>query len=938
MLLPNNMLISRFRIGGLCALFFLCVGAGSGQIAGPAPERIRGQESVGERAVERRTADIMADPAAQGPRKNVYIKREFEIPGRENRPQDPGARFNPQTPPKPARSVSASTTASTDIAAGPHTAQTVGFSFIGGHLYDTNAFPPDSMGAVGPSQFFVFVNGLLKTFNKTTGVADGVINADPDTFFSSVMTKGFVNFTSDPQIRFDRLTKRWILAIIDVPSSSFSSIGDKPNRALIAVSDAASNGVISASTMWSFYYIQQDMVGQLTSTGEFLDYDSLGLDNNALYIGGNMFVANCTSNCFAGTSAFVVRKSSILNGGPIVVTAFRGLITAGDGPDSPRGVDNYDPAATEGYIIGPSDSTFGRLVMRRISDPGGTPTISGNIAITVDATALPINVNASGTSGQLDALDDRLFAAHIRNGRLWTAHNIAVDATGVASPSKDRDAVRWYELSVPVGAGTPTVVESGTIYDSAQFASSARWFWIPSVVVSGQGHAAFGFSSAGPAFRINAATAGRLAADALGTVNAPTLFTASSTPYNPSDGNPHRWGDYSFTSVDPDDDMTMWTIQEFCDSTDSYAVVVAKLLAPPPATPSSASSSVALGQSSATVTITGSSASGSGFFDPGSGFVKRIGASVSGGVTVNSVTYIDSTHVTLDLNTSAASAGSQNVTITNPDGQTATGTGILTVGSGGPTPTPTPTPGPSATPTPTPTPPPTGPSVMLNPPPGSTFTSSGVTFTWSAGTATANFLIVGNSLHGADIYNSGIVTVRSKTVNNIPTDGRTIYVSLGSQVNGSWSAKDYTYKAFNSSATPTPTSVPTPTPTASPTPTATPTPTPTATPAATPTPTPTPTVTPTPTPTPTPANTVATPLFSPNGGTFSKKVVVRVFCNTAGATVFYTTNGSTPTTSSSLYTSDGIVLSGAGTKTVKAIGVKNGLSNSAVATATFTIN
>src|SRR5205823_8360887 len=248
----------------------------------------------------------------------------------------------------------------------------------------------------------------------------------------------------------------------------------------------------------------------------------------------------------------------------------------------------------------------------------------------------------------------------------------------------------------------------------------ARWFWIPSVVVSGQGHAAFGFSSAGPAFRINAATTGRLATDALGTVNAPRLLAASSTSYNPGDGNPHRWGDYSFTSVDPDDDMTMWTIQEFCDTTDSYAVAVAKLLAPPPANPASANSSVALGQSSVTVTITGSSASGSGFFDPGSGFVKRIGANVTGGVTVNSVTYVDSTHVTLDLNTSVASAGSQNVTITNPDGQTATGTGILSVGSGGPTPTP----GPSATPTATPTPPPTGPSVMLNPPPGSTFPSS----------------------------------------------------------------------------------------------------------------------------------------------------------------------------------------------------------------------
>ncbi len=138
-------------------------------------------------------------------------------------------------------------------------------------------------------------------------------------------------------------------------------------------------------------------------------------------------------------------------------------------------------------------------------------------------------------------------------------------------------------------------------------------------------------------------------------------------------------------------------------------------------------------------------------------------------------------------------------------------------------------PSPSATPTPTPSatptfrPPTTGPSVMLNPPPGSTFTSSSVTFNWSAGSATAYILVVGSSLHGFDIYNSGIVTVHSKTVSNIPTDGRTIYVTLGSQVNGSWSTKDYTYKAFKPSAAPTPTPVPTPTPT----PTATPTPVPT---------------------------------------------------------------------------------------------------------------
>jgi hypothetical protein len=84
---------------------------------------------------------------------------------------------------------------------------------------------------------------------------------------------------------------------------------------------------------------------------------------------------------------------------------------------------------------------------------------------------------------------------------------------------------------------------------------------------------------------------------------------------------------------------------------------------------------------------------------------------------------------------------------------------------------------------------------MQSPPPGSTFTSSTVTFTWSAGGATNYFLFVGSALHKADIYNSMVTTARSKTVTGIPTDGRTIYVTLGSQVNGTWFTNDYTYTA-----------------------------------------------------------------------------------------------------------------------------------------------
>ena len=427
-------------------------------------------------------------------------------------------------------------------------------------------------------------------------------------------------------------------------------------------------------------------------TGAFADYPTLGIDANALYIGDNLF--NAAGTAFLGCSGFVVRKSSILGAGPIVVTAFRGLVPSGtsDGPYTPQGVDNYDPAATEGYFIGISATTTGRLVLRRVSNPGGTPTISGNLLITTATTAGPITVphsgNTRGTNGQLDPVDDRLFAAHIRNGRLWTAHNIQVNASGVASASGGRNGSRWYELQGIATGGTPSVFQSGTVFDPA--ATNPTSYWIPSIMVSGQGHAALGFSNAGTNAFINAGTVGRLAGDALGTTQTPLLYTSATAAYNPS-GDPgstggRRWGDFSYTSLDPSDDMTMWTIQEYCQAANSYGVRVVRLIAPPPATPASAGSTVYQGQSNAAVTITGTSSAGSGFFDPGAGPAaspfNRITASVGGaGVTVNSVAYTSPTAITLNVSVaSGAATGARTVTVTNPDGQSATSaTGILTV-------------------------------------------------------------------------------------------------------------------------------------------------------------------------------------------------------------------------------------------------------------------
>ena len=80
--------------------------------------------------------------------------------------------------------------------------------------------------------------------------------------------------------------------------------------------------------------------------------------------------------------------------------------------------------------------------------------------------------------------------------------------------------------------------------------------------------------------------------------------------------------------------------------------------------------------------------------------------------------------------------------------------------------------------------------------------------------------------------------------------------------------------------------------------------------------------------------TVATPVITPNGGELKYgNNTVSIACDTDGATIYYTTNGATPTTNSTKYTGAFTLSSNA---TVKAIAVKTGWNNSSVASASFT--
>ena len=83
-----------------------------------------------------------------------------------------------------------------------------------------------------------------------------------------------------------------------------------------------------------------------------------------------------------------------------------------------------------------------------------------------------------------------------------------------------------------------------------------------------------------------------------------------------------------------------------------------------------------------------------------------------------------------------------------------------------------------------------------------------------------------------------------------------------------------------------------------------------------------------------PKLTVAAPVFKPDGATsFRGTQMVEIYCATPGASIYYTTDGTTPTSTGTIYSG---AISLTSTTTIKAIAVKADMNGSAVAEATFT--
>ncbi len=413
-----------------------------------------------------------------------------------------------------------------------------------------NFIPPDTMGAVGATQYTSFVNGGFAVFDKATGTQTKLTS---DLAFWAAA--GQTGANGDSRVLFDKAANRWVAL----------SFGNSVSDIQIAVSNTADATGVWKSTKFTGF------------AGGTADYPTLAMDANAFYIGTNDFNA---AGSFSGTTLNVIPLASVVNGAAPTTAGLKQFFTPYTGVGYPTDADrgfaiqgvNSDTATTTGHVIAAS-LFFDDVVRYNVNNagtPGATETATQFVGVAEydqngparQPNAVPdANPNATFTSNDrvIDTLDPRIgSSAYEVGGRIYSVYTVTPIGT-------DHTAVR-YDV---VDAATNKLLDEGMISDATHD------YWEGSLAVNAFGQVVIAYNRSGSdpadgkvsflARSYSTGADGKLTqrnAEALLKVSAVDDYHNGSVDGQVAAGR-QRWGDYSSVTLDPNDPRSFWAIGEY---------------------------------------------------------------------------------------------------------------------------------------------------------------------------------------------------------------------------------------------------------------------------------------------------------------------------------------------------------------------------------------
>ncbi len=401
--------------------------------------------------------------------------------------------------------------------------------------------PPDTMGAVGTTQFLETNNGSITVYDKASGTV--LQRTSMPDWWTSVGLPGGAN--GDQRVLFDHYTNRWIM----------NGFGPTGNIINLAVSDTS-----NALGTWKSVAIPVLPSGTA-------DYPTLAIDDKAVYIGTNNFTPG-----FSGTSLLSIPKADLFGGAPSVarMTTFTSPLASPDNGFAIQPVVNWqgNPTNTTAVIADSRDGNYQVFYrLNGVNGAGATQTASSRI-VGSDYVGAGPGRQPDGTR-LVDTLSPRITANAVQaNGKVFST------AT-VQSSLGDFAAVRW----TVVDANTGALLSSGNI-EEAGFD-----FYEGSIAVNEFGEAVIAYNRSGGATADGnsdgfadgnisfLARAYDLSGDALVQDGAELLLKVSpisdyrcGVRTTVDTACRQRWGDYAAITIDPNDHRSFYAIGQYAES------------------------------------------------------------------------------------------------------------------------------------------------------------------------------------------------------------------------------------------------------------------------------------------------------------------------------------------------------------------------------------
>ena len=459
--------------------------------------------------------------------------------------------------------VSLDTNGSQPVYRNPGSAYSFGFEGVtqyDGAAFGRNFIPPDTMGAVGMSQYVETSNGAYAVFDKYTGARQSLVS---DVAFWAAA--GQTGANGDSRVMYNASAKRWIVA----------SFGSDVKDLQIAVSD-------TDNALGTWKSVKFEGYGGMGFGGAVADYPTLALDRNAVYIGTNNFAPASPggSVSFRGTTLNAIPLNSLFGAGAPTVANMKQFVTPyPGGPDNGFAIQgvNSNSAGSTGKIVAASLFNYNNVAYKVNGlDPnsalGATTTASTALGMAGYTSPQPGRqpaVTVPANQRVIDTLDERISSsAYEVGGRIYMVNTVDDTADGL-----DFARVRY----TVIDADTFAVLDQGNLGDGSFD------YYQGSIAVNKYGQVAIGYNRSGNQTTDlngdgymdgNVSFMGRTfettAAGKLVASSDETLFKVSLTDdyhngslYGQPAAGRQRWGDYSQVSVDPENEHNFYMIGQF---------------------------------------------------------------------------------------------------------------------------------------------------------------------------------------------------------------------------------------------------------------------------------------------------------------------------------------------------------------------------------------